>query len=43
MGEITEGMDTKGVFPDINAAGAVCSPCYVLGEVDIIFISPPEM
>lgn len=32
-----------GVFPDINAAGAVCGPCYVLREVDITFSSPPEM
>lgn len=44
MGEIEEGMDTKGgVFPDINAAGAVCGPCYVLREVDTTFSSPPEM
>lgn len=43
MGEIAGGMDTKGGFPDINTAGAVCGPCYVLREVDIIFSSPPEM
>lgn len=29
MGEMAQEMDTKGVFPDINAADAVRGPCYV--------------
>lgn len=29
MGEMAQETDTKGVFPDINAAGSVCGRCYV--------------
>lgn len=32
--------DVKRVFPSINTAGAVCGPCYVWREVDIIFQLP---
>lgn len=42
MGEAAERMNTKGVFPNVNAAGAVCRPCYVWREVDKIFSSTPH-
>ena len=40
-GEMAERMDVKGVFPDVNTAGAVCGPCHVWREADTIFSSPP--
>lgn len=39
---MAERIDIKGVFPDINTAGAVCGPGYVWREVEIVFSSIPK-